>query len=555
MAETEPNSSDEELISAYCDGELHGAELARAEELLASRPECRQLLEEYRAMRTRLQDVPQRTLGGNFAQRVLRRAERDILVPIGSANSYAAAPAPPKRMGWPQGRRPWVYAAMALAAALLIMLVESKDALRAPQQQLARHEPLPRDAGMRAPPESDVAGAAGDRKALPSGAAGTDPMLRRPESSSNSMSYSRGASPATAPEAKDATPATPPIAGKVAATATKEDRDVTVVDGLTNLGDTAVKQALDQLGLPAVSLQLAQQAATVERQQGGQMLPDGVLIVECNIAPQNRSPDPMVASFRDNSISVDLRSTQMESRLAKAPEPPVNLDERPMASNGAPPDMSSQEPVELFFVVATPEQLDATLADLGNRPGVSVNLLGDNQPDRYQYANRGRAFRTAPRQSLAADADKKPNAEVPERTTRDRSKSDLSVDTAQMPAGNLGSQQAVAQRLDISDKMRRLIETSPLAKEPIKGTALSKREAEQLQPAPAPAAAAAAPDTKAPASAVAASKVPAGEPAPVKQKMNEAVKTAAEKAQATPPAEPALLQRALFIVRTRPEKK
>ena len=113
-----------------------------------------------------------------------------------------------------------------------------------------------------------------------------------------------------------------------------------------------------------------------------------------------RFTDPMVASFRDNSIAVDvdLQFRANGKSPAKSSEPPVNLDER---SDGqhyvrAPPDMKQrQEPVELFFVVATPEQLDATLADLGNRPGVSVNLLGDNQPDRYQYANPGRAFRTS----------------------------------------------------------------------------------------------------------------------------------------------------------------
>ena len=72
---------DQELIGAYLDGELSGEDLARAETLLATQPECRQLLEELQALRTSLQALPQHTLGNDFANSVLRRAEREILQP------------------------------------------------------------------------------------------------------------------------------------------------------------------------------------------------------------------------------------------------------------------------------------------------------------------------------------------------------------------------------------------------------------------------------------------------------------------------------------------
>ncbi len=45
------DSTDDELLSAYLDGELSGEELLRAERLLAERPECRQLVDELRNRR------------------------------------------------------------------------------------------------------------------------------------------------------------------------------------------------------------------------------------------------------------------------------------------------------------------------------------------------------------------------------------------------------------------------------------------------------------------------------------------------------------------------
>ncbi len=71
--------SDEELVSAYLDGELHGPALACAERLLQERPECRQLLEEMRGLRAALAALPRVELERNFYQHVLRRAEHEML--------------------------------------------------------------------------------------------------------------------------------------------------------------------------------------------------------------------------------------------------------------------------------------------------------------------------------------------------------------------------------------------------------------------------------------------------------------------------------------------
>lgn len=83
--------SNEELVSAYLDGELQGPALARAERLLQERPEYRQLLEDLRGQRAALAALPRVELERDFYQRVLRRAEREMLSAPAEADPSAAA--------------------------------------------------------------------------------------------------------------------------------------------------------------------------------------------------------------------------------------------------------------------------------------------------------------------------------------------------------------------------------------------------------------------------------------------------------------------------------
>ncbi len=73
--------SESELISAYLDGELTAEEQARAEQILASSAEARQLLEELRALGGTLQSLPQEKLDEDLGPRVLQVAERRMLLP------------------------------------------------------------------------------------------------------------------------------------------------------------------------------------------------------------------------------------------------------------------------------------------------------------------------------------------------------------------------------------------------------------------------------------------------------------------------------------------
>ena len=68
-----------ELLSAYLDGELTAQEQAQVEQLLATSAAARQLLDELRTLSSTLQALPVHKPGVDLSQRVLRAAERQIL--------------------------------------------------------------------------------------------------------------------------------------------------------------------------------------------------------------------------------------------------------------------------------------------------------------------------------------------------------------------------------------------------------------------------------------------------------------------------------------------
>jgi negative regulator of sigma E activity len=69
----------QELLSAYVDGELTSAEEAQVEKLLAADPAVRQLVDDFRALSATLQAMPEQKLDEDLSQRVLRAAERRVL--------------------------------------------------------------------------------------------------------------------------------------------------------------------------------------------------------------------------------------------------------------------------------------------------------------------------------------------------------------------------------------------------------------------------------------------------------------------------------------------
>jgi anti-sigma factor RsiW len=128
---------DDELLSAYLDDELTPDERARVQRRLETDPAARQLLDQLRAVSQAVRDLPREAIGEDLRHSILQRA-----------STYAAQPASEK-LDWPVpqlsiGRtmRGWVWAGLAVAAALLIMFLQphEKEASQLPASVALRRE-------------------------------------------------------------------------------------------------------------------------------------------------------------------------------------------------------------------------------------------------------------------------------------------------------------------------------------------------------------------------------------------------------------------------------
>ena len=128
-----------ELFSAYLDGELSAAEQAEMERLLATSPAARQLLDELHALSNTLQALPQEKLGEDLSQQVLRVAERRMLTGA-EPGPVEAAPVPLARSVFRRvlNRRTMVWLSLTAAIALMIVINERRQGV-GPGVQLARH--------------------------------------------------------------------------------------------------------------------------------------------------------------------------------------------------------------------------------------------------------------------------------------------------------------------------------------------------------------------------------------------------------------------------------
>jgi hypothetical protein len=117
----------DELISAYLDGELTAQEQEYVEEQLRDNVELRRMCDELRSLRVTLQAMPVASPPENLAERVLRQAERRMLVgdrqPAEGLTATDAAPI--SLPAAPRSHRSWRLAAVvavALAASVLAVL-------------------------------------------------------------------------------------------------------------------------------------------------------------------------------------------------------------------------------------------------------------------------------------------------------------------------------------------------------------------------------------------------------------------------------------------------
>lgn len=167
MPEFQAAEFDDELLSSYLDDELAPEERARVEERLAADPQARRLLEELRFVSRSVHELPRATLEVDLREPILRRAERELLV----SGERPATRGPSdilRRFPFGRSKRAWFWAGAALAAGLMLMLIEREPEHdgRLPERVASRgrHDRLSEEP---APPLAARASEARDETAAP----------------------------------------------------------------------------------------------------------------------------------------------------------------------------------------------------------------------------------------------------------------------------------------------------------------------------------------------------------------------------------------------------
>jgi negative regulator of sigma E activity len=130
-----------ELLSAYLDGELTAGEQAEVERLLATNPAARQLLDELRTLGSVLQSLPQQKLGEDLSEQVLRTAKQRMQreeEPDRAASAEAPVPLPRRSIRERFiNSRALVWAGLAVAIAVMIAVNERREQNRPANRELA----------------------------------------------------------------------------------------------------------------------------------------------------------------------------------------------------------------------------------------------------------------------------------------------------------------------------------------------------------------------------------------------------------------------------------
>src|SRR6478609_3128068 len=90
---------DDELLSAYMDGELSADERAAVEARLTTDQAAQQLLHELRSVSQSVQAMPTESLGRDLSEEIVRRARETAPTPSRSSSATAAAASEFPRLG------------------------------------------------------------------------------------------------------------------------------------------------------------------------------------------------------------------------------------------------------------------------------------------------------------------------------------------------------------------------------------------------------------------------------------------------------------------------
>ncbi len=345
-----------ELLSAYLDGELDATEQANVERLLAADPAARQLLDDLRALSVTLQALPQERIGEDLSGVVLRTAARRVLLEGAPGETEDATPE-----SVPQGRsvfhrffnaRGLAWAGIAVAFAAVITIFERH------QDGPAADKGAKQVALATLKPEKP----AEELEGLP------------PASQSILDSVVESAKPPAAPAEEIVGTAEEPLAESFA---TK-----------------SAKRAAPPPGAPPAP----SAAFRANNEMGGRSAPadkkapadEEVLVVNCDVTPEAVARKTFEKLLAANGIARPRLLILRDLGGGGAGREYENKEKRRTDAEIAPPPESGE--VNLIYVEATPEQIEATLAALAARPkdfsNVSVNPPRGAPPSRLALDRR-----------------------------------------------------------------------------------------------------------------------------------------------------------------------
>ncbi len=335
-----------ELISAYLDNELAPDERAEVEQLLARDADARRVYEDLRALSSTLQALPRHQLGEDLSGRVLRGAERAVLTqPRGPQEEREdeRRSAGGTLSGFPLGRglRSWMWPAVALAAALLLMLLNPEEERPLAGRDAERVGPLP-PATLSAPKDSRTREAVEEPPPAESMLAESAPSPAAP--------------PAGAFEAPPSESA--PAAGVVnnAPPSHMAKRKAETVDGRSD-SQRAGDPALVAEVLAADEVELGKQLQ--------QLAEEGVLVVQLDVSQQAAVQNSLEQLLARQSIAWEGERAAVPGFAAPAAPQPGDVA---AAQQKQAERSEAKDQLELVYVEAPPETVEAALADLAARP-------------------------------------------------------------------------------------------------------------------------------------------------------------------------------------------
>ncbi len=443
--------SQNELLSAYLDGELSAAEQAEVERLLAARPAARQLLDDLRALSATLQSLPQEKLGEDLSQRVVRAAQRRMAIEGKPARAETSpfAPIPLARSVFRRFVNRRTLAWLGLTAAIVVAIsIYDRQQQKVRQLGDRPNQVARADRDMARKLESPPAGAA-----KPAAEPAEWPSIRarveegdvsskvqnRPDSEEAGARAAAPPSPAAAPVAplakktdaanKDEKPASRTAGGRPTAqdqTSAPNAAPFAGPNGGMGGNGAAMEPANDKTGganhLGKEGANHGPDAAKRKGAAAGKAAKAGgakkaapatppVLVVLCDVAPaafQSRAFDKLLDANgvtghrqpprRGAAYGGGMSAGQRESSGAPA------VNEKQATAKGGLSPMPQAEAEDAVYIEATPAQVKAVLAGLAAQPEVFLAVSAQPVEGRpaeeivqeYRRARRGEEqFRSA----------------------------------------------------------------------------------------------------------------------------------------------------------------